>query len=171
MLKDQIICAIFAVITAICAQISIPFFQVPFTMQVFAIVLSAVILGYKKAFISQIIYILLGTVGLPVFAGFKGGIQSLIGPTGGYITSFLLMVLIIGYFSERYNGNYFIIGFSGILGIVVCYIIGTAQLAFILNITFLGALKIGVLPFIIFDLAKIILGLFLGIDIKKRIFI
>ncbi|MGN2370589.1 biotin transporter BioY [Clostridium cagae] len=170
-MKDQIICAIFAVITAICAQISIPFFQVPFTMQVFAIVLSAVILGYKKAFISQIIYILLGTVGLPVFAGFKGGIQSLIGPTGGYITSFLLMVLIIGYFSERYNGNYFIIGFSDILGIVVCYIIGTAQLAFILNITFLGALKIGVLPFIIFDLAKITLGLFLGIDIKKRIFI
>ncbi|MDR5588836.1 MULTISPECIES: biotin transporter BioY [Clostridium] len=161
----------FAVITAICAQISIPFFQVPFTMQVFAIVLSAVILGYKKAFISQIIYILLGAIGLPVFAGFKGGIQALLGPTGGYITSFLLMVLIIGYFSEKYNDNYFIISFSGTLGIIICYIIGTAQLAFILNITFSGALKIGVLPFVIFDLAKIFLGIFLGINIKKRIYI
>ncbi|WP_252230659.1 biotin transporter BioY [Clostridium sp. ZBS15] len=161
----------FAVITAICAQISIPFFQVPFTMQVFAIVLSAVILGYKKAFISQIIYILLGAIGLPVFAGFKGGIQALLGPTGGYITSFLLMVLIIGYFSEKYNDNYFIISFSGTLGIIICYIIGTAQLAFILNITFSSALKIGVLPFVIFDLAKIFLGVFLGINIKKRIYI
>ncbi|WP_315081196.1 biotin transporter BioY [uncultured Clostridium sp.] len=171
MLKDQIICAIFAVITAICAQISIPFFQVPFTMQVFAVVLLAVTLGYRKAFISQIIYILLGAVGLPVFAGFKGGIQTLLGPTGGYITSFLLMVLIIGYFSEKYYSNYFIIGFSAILGIIVCYIIGTAQLAFALNITFSGALKIGVLPFVIFDLAKIFLGVFLGLNIKKRIFI
>ncbi|WP_069680317.1 biotin transporter BioY [Clostridium taeniosporum] len=158
----------FAIITAICAQISIPFFQVPFTMQVFAIVLSAVILGYKRVFISQIIYILLGAIGLPVFAGFKGGIQCILGPTGGYITSFVLMALIIGYFSEKYDRNYFIIGFSSILGIMICYIIGTFQLSIILNWTFLNALKIGVIPFIIFDLVKIFLGIFLGINIKKR---
>lgn len=156
---------------AICAQISIPFFQVPFTMQTFAVVLLSVVLGYKKAFISQIIYILLGAVGLPVFSGFEGGIQVLMGPTGGYITSFLFMALIIGYFSEKYFSNYLIIIFSSLFGILVCYIIGTLQLSLILNFTFINGLKIGVMPFIIFDLVKILLGIYLGTNIKKRIFI
>lgn len=168
-LKDQILCAIFSIIMAICAQISISFFQVPFTMQIFSVALVSVILGCKRAFISQIVYLLLGAIGLPVFAGFQGGIQILLGPTGGYIISFVFMALIIGYFSEKYPNKYLFIIASSLFGLIICYVVGTFQLSIILNFTFINAIKIGVIPFIIFDLAKILLGIYLGINVKRII--
>ena len=71
--KELVICSIFASLTAILTQISIPLPAVPLTMQVFAVALCGLVLGKRLGFISQIIYVLLGTIGLPVFAQFSGG--------------------------------------------------------------------------------------------------
>ena len=89
--------AIMTAITVVMAQISIPMpMGVPMTMQTFAITLAGVILGSKKGGLSILVYVLLAAIGVPVFAGFSGGVQNLIGPTGGFIISFPIMAYIIG---------------------------------------------------------------------------
>ena len=94
--KELVICSIFASLTAILTQISIPLPAVPLTMQVFAVALCGLVLGKRLGFISQIIYVLLGTIGLPVFAQFSGGIGIILGPTGGFILSFPIIAFIVG---------------------------------------------------------------------------
>ncbi len=98
-ISTQDICsiAIMTAITAVMAQISIPMpMGVPMTMQTFAVTLAGVVLGAKRGAISMIIYVLLGAIGVPVLAGFSGGFQHLIGPTGGFLISFPIMAYLIG---------------------------------------------------------------------------
>ena len=83
--------AVFAVLIAICSWISIPT-TVPFTLQTFAVFLAVGVLGGKRGSLSVLIYILLGAVGIPVFAGFSGGFGILLGQTGGYIVGFLCII-------------------------------------------------------------------------------
>ena len=86
---DIVYCGIFATITAILAQISIPLpGGVPLTLQTFAVSLAGILLGSKKGFISILVYVLMGAIGLPVFSGFSAGIGAIVGPTGGFILSF-----------------------------------------------------------------------------------
>ena len=90
---DMAYIALFAVLMAVCAWISIPF-AVPFTLQTFAVFAALAILGGRRGTLSVVVYLLLGAVGLPVFAGFKGGLAALLGTTGGYILGFLLTALL-----------------------------------------------------------------------------
>ena len=85
-------------------------------MQVFAIILTGIILGPRLGSITVLIYILLGAIGAPVFVQFKGGFQVLMGPTGGYLIAYPLTAAIIGYFSYKYKKNYLMIFLGGILG-------------------------------------------------------
>ncbi len=168
--KEITVCALFAAITSILAQISIPipFTTVPLTMQVFAIALSGVVLGAKKGFISQFIYILMGGIGLPIFAQMTGGLSIIMGPTGGFILGFPLMALIIGYFSKKYNkAVYILIGM--ILGLVIDYLIGILMFSFITKSTFIQGLMMCVVPFIPVDLIKISLATVIGINLSKRL--
>ena len=103
--NELVICSIFASLTAILTQISIPLPAVPLTMQVFAVALCGLVLGKRLGFISQIIYVLLGTIGLPVFAQFSGGIGIILGPTGGFILSFPIIAFVVGYFSEKFKST------------------------------------------------------------------
>ena len=93
-LQDIIYIGLFAALIAVCSQIQIPS-AVPFTLQTFAVFLCTGLLGGKRGTISVLVYILLGIEGLPVFAGFKGGIVSLLGLTGGYIIGFVFTALIM----------------------------------------------------------------------------
>lgn len=86
--------ALFAALMAICSWVSIPT-PVPFTLQTFAVFLAPGLLGGKMGTIAVGTYLLLGAVGLPVFAGFSGGIGTLLGATGGYLLGFLLTALVI----------------------------------------------------------------------------
>ena len=78
----------FSILTAFSAQVSVPFQPVPFTLQTMFVVLTGAFLGARNGAISQIIYLLLGIIGVPVFAGLSFGFFKLIGPTGGYLLSF-----------------------------------------------------------------------------------
>lgn len=91
---DMVYIAVFAVLIAICSWISIPM-TVPFTLQTFAVFLAVGVLGGKRGSLAVLIYILLGAVGIPVFAGFSGGIGQLLGNTGGYIIGFLFSALLM----------------------------------------------------------------------------
>lgn len=168
--KDLILCGIFASITAILSQISIPlpFTTVPLTMQIFAVMICGILLGPKLGFISQIIYILIGAIGMPVFAQMSGGISAIASPTGGFIISFPLVAIIVGYFSKKYNSVH-LITLGMLIALVVSYAIGTLQFAFIMKMSFMEGLALCVIPFIAVDLIKIGLAVGIGVNLSKRI--
>ena len=186
-LTDMILIGLFAALIAVCAQIQIPA-AVPFTLQTFAIFLTAGLLGGKRGTVSVVIYILLGMVGLPVFAGFKGGIAALLGTTGGYIIGFIFSALLMWALEKPVSSlfgketgadskkNIFrkMAGpaISMILGLIVCYIFGTAWFVIVYTNTkapigILTALGWCVFPFIIPDLIKIALALVLTLRLRK----
>ena len=86
----MVLCSLFAALIAVCAWISIPVFDIAFTMQTLGIFLSFGLLGGKRGSAAVLIYLLLGAVGMPVFSGFRGGIGVLAGVTGGYLWGFAL---------------------------------------------------------------------------------
>ncbi|PHV69896.1 biotin transporter BioY [Sporanaerobium hydrogeniformans] len=133
------------------SQIAIPLpFGVPITLQTFGIVLISILLEEKLASLALFTFMLLGGIGLPVFANFKGGFQMIIGPTGGFIIGFVVMAFITGWGAK--SGNKFILWIATYVGLIIDYIMGAIQLAIVVKMTFHQALAAGVYPFIIKDL-------------------
>lgn len=168
--KDCTLIGLFAALTAILSQLSIPIGEVPITLQTFAVMLPVYILGKKNGMFAQIVFILIGAVGIPVFANFRGGLNVLVGPTGGYLISFPIIAFVTGYLIEkRKTPSKPYLFLCGIIGLIICYAMGTVQLAFVLNLSFKKALYIGVIPFVIFDLIKIALAVIVGSSIKQKL--
>lgn len=120
--KDMAYASLFAGVIAVSALISIPTPLVPFTLQPFAITLCALVLPRRTALLAVIIYILAGLLGLPVFAGGNGGIQTILKPTFGFIIGFIPMAFAISTFkSHKIMGMRLV---SMILGIIALYGIG-----------------------------------------------
>ncbi len=170
-LASMVFIAVFAALIAVCSQIQIPS-VVPFTLQTFAVFLAVGLLGGKRGTVSVLIYILLGAVGLPVFAGFKGGIGALLGTTGGYIIGFIFSALIMWGFEKIPGKKIPILTLSMIAGLIVCYAFGTAWFITVYTNTkepvgVATALSWCVFPFIIPDLIKIALALFLTGRLKR----
>jgi hypothetical protein len=165
--------AIIALMTAvlcILAPISIPVFisPVPISLGVLAVYLTAYVLSPLDATISVIIFILLGTFGLPVFSGYSGGLSKLVGPTGGYIIGFLFTVYISSLFIHMKKGIIFdVIGM--ITGLALCYILGTIWFSYQQGKGFIASLLLCVVPFLIGDAIKIIVAVILGRQINKRL--
>jgi biotin transport system substrate-specific component len=90
-----------AAFTALCAQASIPWIPVPFTLQTLAVTLCGLSLGARAGLLSQLTYVLAGCAGLPVFAQASGGLSVVLGPTGGYLIAFILTAGALGYVSDR----------------------------------------------------------------------
>ena len=161
--------AIMTAITVVMAQISIPMpMGVPKTMQTFAITLAGVILGSKKGGLSILVYVLLGAIGVPVFAGFSGGVQNLIGPTGGFIISFPIMAYVIGLGVEhRKKKGMFVLML--ILGTVLNYVVGVAMFCIIMNSSVMTGITACVLPFIPTAIIKAVVAALLGLQIRSRL--
>jgi biotin transport system substrate-specific component len=151
--------AMFAAVITICAQIQIPA-TVPFTLQTLGVFVAAGMLGWKRGTLSVLVYILLGLVGLPVFAGFTGGVGVLFGLTGGYIIGFLFTAFIVGIMSEKLGRKLWVLAVSMVLGLLACYVFGTAWFMVIYNtsmgsMSLVTALGMCVVPFLPFDALKI----------------
>lgn len=130
-----------AALMAVFSQISIPIPNVPLTFQLFGVVLLGIILPKKLSTLSLCVFVLLGAVGVPVFAGFKGGLSILVGATGGYLYSFVLAVYIVGAFSAKKNIICTI--FGAYLGIGASYILGTIQLKYVVGMSWAAAISAG----------------------------
>lgn len=166
--KNLILCSLFAAIISVCAQISIPFpGGVPLTLQVLAICTTGLILGAKRGVISVFIYLVLGAVGLPVFAGFKGGMAILFGPTGGYLFSFPIMAYIIGLVGEKTNSIPKIFA-SMLAGLIAVYIVGTLYFSYLTGNDIYTSLMACVAPFLFTDIVKIILATVIGERIRNH---
>ena len=176
--KKLVISSLFTALICISAVINIPlvFTPISVTLQVFAISVCASVLGKKYGCISVIIYELIGFMGFPVFSGFRGGPQVLFGATGGYIIGFIPAAFIIGYLTEKlYNANdksllkYIKITIPMLLGLLLVYLFGTIQFMIVGNVTFVYALSMAVIPFVLFDLIKIALATAVTCFLKSHI--
>ena len=163
---DLVYISIGAALIAICSWISIPT-AVPFTLQTFAVFFVLLSLGGERGTLATLVYVLLGAVGVPVFAGFSGGIGVLLGSTGGYIIGFLFTGII---FTKFFSKKIVVKIIALVLGLAVCYAFGTAWFmsVYIKNSGEIGLVTVlgwCVFPFIIPDLLK----LALAVVISKRI--
>lgn len=170
-IRDLTLIGFMAAVICVMAPWAIPIVvsPVPITLGNLAVLLAVYVLGMKKGFFSYFIYFLLGTVGLPVFSGFTGGLGKLAGPTGGYLVGFFFLALIAGYFIDRWPGKkaYALAGM--VLGSLVCYLFGTLWLSYQLHVTFTAGLASGVFPYLPGDILKIIAALFIGPVLRRAV--
>ncbi len=163
--RDMVYIAMFAVLIAVCSWISVPA-TVPFTLQTFGVFVTVGVLGGKRGSLSVLVYLLLGMIGVPVFAGFSGGISCLLGSTGGYIIGFLFSALVMWGMEMAFGKSRFVLVLSMILGLMVCYLFGTVWFMTVYARTtgaigVMTALGWCVFPYIIPDGIKIVLAMIL----------
>ena len=163
--KDLVYIAVCAALITVCSWITIPL-TVPFTMQTFAVFLTVSLLGGKRGTLAILVYVLMAAVGLPVLSGFKGGIGALLGTTGGYVLGFIASALIMWLFEKYAGKSKWITALSMLIGLIACYALGTAWFMIVYTrsngaVTLAATLGWCVIPFIIPDLCKIALALFL----------
>lgn len=163
---DLVYMALGAVLIAICSWISIPTI-VPFTMQTFAVFFVLSALGGKRGTVAIMIYVLLGAVGVPVFAQFTSGIGILLGNTGGYIVGFVFMGLTYWLIISLLGKKRWVEILAMIIGIIVLYSFGTAWFMIVYAqangaVGLATVLSWCVIPFIVPDLIKLVLALTLA---------
>jgi len=159
LLRNALLIVGASVLTALAAQIAIPvpWSPVPLTGQTFAVLLSGAVLGARRAFLAQALYLIEGAAGLPVFAGGAAGLATLAGPTGGYLAAFPLAAALVGALAERGWDRHFAPMLAAmLLGSAVIFALGLAQLSrFVPGQQLLAA---GLLPFVPGDLVKSVLA-------------
>ncbi|MGJ9457314.1 biotin transporter BioY [Oceanobacillus sp. CF4.6] len=162
-------CSIFAAITAILAQIEIPLPLIPISGQTLAVGIAATILGSRHGALAMVCYAAIGAVGLPVFAGFSGGPQVLVGPSGGYIFGFIAAAYVTGLILEKTKFTIRMAFLANIVGMIVTLLFGTVQLKLVLDLGWNAAIVAGVYPFIVVGLIKAYLASWIGITVRQRL--
>ena len=151
-----------AALITLCAWISVPT-TIPFTLQTFAICLVAALFGLRTGFWTVAVYLLLGAVGAPVFAGFRGGIAALLGTTGGYLLGFLFTAAAVGLAVDKLGRKPPVLILSMAAGILLCYAFGTAGFVGLYAkstgpVSVAAALGWCVFPFLLPDAVKLTLA-------------
>ena len=161
------------------AWLMIPFGGIPFTMQIFVLCTFSALLGVKRAMLATFAYLLLGGIGIPVFAGFTGGVSVLLSPTGGYLVGFLPCAIVVGLAGgkwlgkEGWNARLWLGAFMG-LGVLCCYAIGTLWFVLLtaqesVTVGLWSALVTCVFPYLPLDIAKIFFAVILSVKLRKMI--
>ena len=134
--------------------IPLPFSLSPLALQTLIVNLTGYVLNAKQAFMTMLVYLLVGLAGVPVFTGGSAGPGKLFGPTGGYIIGFLVTAVFLAYFKgEKYNfKRYALLGC--VIGIPLIYVFGVVQLKLITGMGWDKAIMTGALPFIPLDIVK-----------------
>ena len=171
--RDMAFTGMFAVIIAICSWISIPT-TVPFTLQTFAVFCALGLLGGKRGFFAVLVYVILGAIGIPVFAGFSGGFGVLTGSTGGYIIGFLLSAAAYWIITKVFGTKLPVVIISMVIGLALCYTFGTAWFMIVYArssgaIGLATALGWCVIPFIVPDLVKMALAIVISNRVSKHV--
>lgn len=173
------LCGLFAALMAICSLISIPlgFTPVPVNLATLGVFLAGGLLGKKYGTISIGVYVLLGAVGVPVFAGFRGGLSVLVGPTGGYIIGYIAAAFLVGLLTEllvpkagRSAGREILACIIAmIIGLFACYLLGTLWFMISTHTGVWAALVSCVFPFLPGDALKIAAGAILTQKLRRLV--
>lgn len=171
---------LFAAVTSVLSILSIPTpWGVPFTLQTFAMALSGYVLGSRYGTGAAALYVLLGLVGVPVYAGMKAGPAVLFGATGGYLFGFILMTFLCGFGMElmekRKRGFLLLLLFSA-LGLAACHIPGILQFRFVMNrmsgggaYTFASAALVASVPYLIKDMLSVAAAYAVSLALRKAL--
>lgn len=165
--------ALLAALLCALSPIAIPLGAVPISLSLFLVLLCGALIGVS-AWIPIVVYLALGSLGLPVFAGGMGGFGVLVGPTGGYLWSYVPIALVTGALYRtvrKLSGGRWgriCMGFAvGACGLLICYLLGTLQYSIVARISFFSALLVCVVPFVLIDIAKALLAYLLALRILQ----
>ncbi|MHB9145318.1 MAG: biotin transporter BioY [Symbiobacteriia bacterium] len=170
--------AMLAALTAVSALVTIPLGPVPFTLQSLVVPLAGALLGPAGGFLSQVVYLLLGFAGLPIFAGFSSGVGMLAAPTGGFLLSFPLAAAVAGWLTQTRSGRpqgFWRVFLAMVAADAVVFLIGVPWLAYTIGPARGGspdlakALRLGFLPFALTDLLKLVLASFLAMRLRSAL--
>lgn len=177
-IRSAVLCGLFAAFTAVFSQISLPIGPVPISCSLIAVYLAGLFLPVKTAALSQVVYLLLGVVGAPVFAGFQSGAARLAGPTGGYLLVYPVIALFLSLAMLVYDKKLvqkslpvraaYVVG-ALLLSLVICYATGTAWFTVFSGSSFQKSLTLTVIPFIAGDIAKIVLCTVVTLSARDRL--
>lgn len=168
--RQMAVCSLMAAALCILGPLALPLGPVPFSLATLVICFLPWMLNRRLSVLSVALYLLLGLIGLPVFTGYSAGISRLAGPTGGYLVGYLFLAAIGGFFIEKSHGHPLFSAFGLVLGTIACYACGTAWFTLQMSCTISSALVVCVLPFLPFDLVKILLSCLLGPLLRRRLF-
>ena len=167
-LRATVYCALFTALIIIGAYISIPIGPIPGVLSDFFVMITALFLGWKYGLISVLLYLGLGAIGMPVFAGGASGIAALVGPTGGFLFGFLLLVAAIGFMTEKLGSSTVINLISLVVGNVFLYASGIIWFKFTLDVSWGAAIAYTLTPFILGTVIKIIVAVTIGRTLVPR---
>ena len=153
-LRMVVLASLMAALTAVGAYIHVPIGPVPIILSTLFAVLSGLLLGSRWGLVSMGLYLLVGAIGMPVFAGGKGGFAHFFGPTGGYLFGFALASWITGFISERSRGILTLDVFAVIIGSLAIYALGVPWLKMVTHMSWPKTFMVGVVPFLIGDAIK-----------------
>lgn len=162
-----VMCALFAAMMAVCAQLSIPIEPVPICLTLFAVELCGALLEKKYAAMSAGVYVLLGLVGVPVFANFKSGAAVLFGTTGGYILGYVLCAWVIAFIIEKWGREIWKQVIAMVVGLAVCYFFGTAWFMVLSGRSLAESMTLCVIPFLPGDAVKIALAVVMSATLYR----
>lgn len=169
--KTMVYIALMAALISLVSPISIPLAGgVPISLATLAIMLAGSLLGKKWGSLSVLIYLLLGCIGLPVFAGYSAGFANIIGPTGGYLMGYLLLAFFSGWIYQdlgKKKSSFLVLGI--LLGEFALYLLGTIWFMWVSQTTWMASLTWCVLPFIPGDVLKIVIACFLTKSLERVI--
>lgn len=174
-IRDMTLTSMFAALLAVASQFSITLGTVPHTLQIFVIVLAALVLGSRLGALSVLLWIALGCFGLPVFSQGKAGAAVLLGPTGGFLIGFALCAYIVGRYVESCGYGVRSSAIAILTGLAAVYILGwagfMASFAFFLHkpMTWGQAASVAVVPFLPFDLLKAGMACYLGGRVRQSL--
>jgi biotin transport system substrate-specific component len=161
-LRWVVFASLMAALTAVGAYIHIPIGPVPIVLSTLFVLLSGLLLGSRWGLVSMALYLLVGAIGIPVFAGGKGGLVHFFGPTGGYLLGYVLASWITGFISERSRGILIWEILAVIAGSLTIYGLGVPWLKIATQISWPKALMLGMVPFLIGDAVKASVALMLA---------
>ena len=154
-LLDAVLVVLFSAFIALTAQVEIPLWPVPLTLQTLGVLFSGAVLGSRRGTVALLLYLTEGALGLPVFAGGASGVGYMLGPTGGYLVGFVVAAGAVGWLAQRgWDRRLLWAAVAMVIGNGVIYVCGVAWLAVFLGDPW-GALFKGLLLFLIGDLIKI----------------
>ncbi|RJP70018.1 MAG: biotin transporter BioY [Ignavibacteriales bacterium] len=158
---------IFSILTALAAQVAVPTQPVPFTLQTMFVLLSGAFLGSRNGAYSQVLYLLVGAIGVPVFSNLSFGINVLFGPTGGYLLAFPVAAYLTGRIIEMKRNSLTVI-LSMVLSSLVILLVGASYLTTFYNGNFNQAFFAGAIIFSIWDIIKISAAASIYYSVSKR---
>lgn len=166
----MVLCALFTALTAVFSQIAVPMpWGVPINLALFAVYMAGSMLGAAWGAASQLVFLCLAAVGVPVMAGFQGGAAAVFGKTGGYAIGYMLAAALTALLAKVWGRGFGALCAAMVVGCAACYLLGTLWFMVLTGAGLANALAWCVLPYLPGDAVKIALAALLTTQLDKRL--